>query len=255
MQFKEFIEQLKKCFDPIDLERYTGEFGYVVNSEENITRIGYATNLNQIVATKAIVANVDALITHHDVWDFLYEMRTDTLGLLEEKSISHCFVHLPLDAADFGNAVSLCQKMGFEIKDSFAYFEDLPCGRVCECPSPIPLSTIASQLKEVTGDSVKIWTHNTSEVRRVGVATGAGNLTNRIKEAADKGCDTYITGESSLYTVDYARYRGINLLIGTHTHTELPGLESLCDRLKQYTDFEYLRIHEGNFESADSVKS
>jgi putative NIF3 family GTP cyclohydrolase 1 type 2 len=74
-------------------------------------------------------------------------------------------------------------------------------------------------------------------------------MTNNIKEAADKGCDTYITGETSLYTVEYVRYRRINLVVGTHTHTELSGVEGLYERLKSSTNAEFIHIHEGHFES------
>jgi putative NIF3 family GTP cyclohydrolase 1 type 2 len=249
VQFIEFIDVLKNCFLPIRLDQYQGEFDYVVNSNNEIGRIGYTTNLNQIVAEKAADAKVDALITHHDAWDFLFELRTEVLNTLQTNAMSHCFIHLPLDAVDFGTAASLSERMGFAIQDVFAYVDKLPCGRICECRPPLPLSTVTSRLARVTDDDVKIWTHNDSLVRRIGVATGGGHMTPHIKEAADKGCDTYITGETSLYTVEYARYRRINLLVGTHTHTELLGLEGMCDRLKQYLNVEFIRIHEGNFES------
>lgn len=71
MQFEKLVDLLKDCFLPIRLDQYQGEFGYVVNSDTELSRIGYATNLDQIVASKAVEAKVDALITHHDAWDFL----------------------------------------------------------------------------------------------------------------------------------------------------------------------------------------
>lgn len=253
MRFLEFIEKLKECFLPIRLEHYKHEFGYTVNSNDALERIGYAINLDQIVAAQAVKAKVDVLITHHDAWDFLYELRTDVYNTLQTNGISHCFIHLPLDAAAFGTAASLSQRLGFAIKDVFAYDDELPCGRICECHPSLPLSTVASQLARVTEDDVKIWIHNTLDVHLVGVTTGAGHMTPHIKDAADKRCDTYITGETSLYTVEYARYRRINLLVGTHTHTELLGLEGLCDRLKQDTNLEFIRIHEGCFESGNRM--
>lgn len=255
MQFVEFIDVLKNCFLPIRLDQYLGEFGYVVNSNNEIGRIGYTTNLNQIIAEKAVEMKVDAVITHHDAWDFLYELRTDVYSTLQANGISHCFIHTPLDAAEFGTTVSLVKNMGFTIVDSFAYVEEWPCGRICECNPHLPLSTVGSQLASVTEDDVKIWVHNASDVRRIGITTGGGHMTHHIKEAADKGCDTYITGETSLYAVEYARYRGINLLVGTHTHTELLGLEGLCDRLKQHMNVEFIRIHEGRFESGNSMNA
>ena len=253
MQFIEFINLLKDCFMPIHLDQYQGEFGYVVNSDTELGRVGYTTNLDQITVAQAVEAKVDAVLTHHDAWDFLYELRTDVYNMLQANAISHCFIHLPLDAVDFGTAASLSERMGFTIQDVFAYVEKLPCGRICECRPPLPLSIIASRLAGVTDDNVKVWVHNDSPVHCVGVTTGAGHMTHHIKEAADKGCDTYITGETSLYTVEYARYRGINLLVGTHTHTEVLGLEGLCDRLKQHMNLEFIRLQEGRFESGNSI--
>lgn len=119
----------------------------------------------------------------------------------------------------------------------------------------LPLSTVTSRLADVTDDAVKIWVHNDLPIRRVGVATGAGHMTHHIKEAADKGCDTYITGEMSLYSVEYARYRRINLVVGTHTHTELPGLEGLCECLKPYTNAEFIHIHEGRFKAGNHISN
>ena len=253
MRFLEFIEHLKECFLPIRLEAYKHEFGYTINSNDELKRIGYATNLDQHVVAQAVKANVDALITHHDAWDFLFELRTEVLNTLRTNSMSHCFIHLPLDAAAFGTAASLSERMGFAIQDEFAYIEKLPCGRICECRPPLPLSTVTSRLAGVTDDDVKVWVHNDLPIRRIGVATGGGHMTNHIKEAADKGCDTYITGETSLYSVEYARYRRINLVVGTHTHTELPGLEGLCERLKPNMNAVFIQIHEGRFEAGNRI--
>ena len=248
MRFFDLIEQLKSCFEPISVEGYKGEFGYVVNCEDEVRRVGFATNLDQITAARAIEEEVDALITHHDAWDFLYELRERAHSMLKSASISHCFVHLPLDAASFGTAVSLADGLGLKIVDSFALLEGLPCGRIGEYPSPESLQTVASRLRRVTGDSARVWAHTPAKAKRVAVVPGAGNLNEVIKEAADMKCDTYITGETSLYSVQYARYRGINQIVGTHTHTEFPGVERLCHRLQGSTGVEFVPIREEEFE-------
>ena len=45
------------------------------------------------------------------------------------------------------------------------------------------------------------------------------------------GCDTYITGEGSMYTKLYAREIGMNLLFGSHYATELPGIKALTEQV------------------------
>ncbi len=248
MRFIEFIAQLEVAFDPIRPAAYEGEFGYVVNSEEDVARIGFATNLNPTTAARAIEARVDGLLTHHDAWDFLYGLRTETLEILKRAAISHAYVHLPLDAAPFGTAADLTEGLGLRIVDSFALVEGLPCGRIGEAPSPMPLQTIAANLRTVTGAGVRVWACNDSEVRRVAVAPGGGNMTDVLREAADLGCDTFVTGESALYSVEYAQYRRMNLIVGTHTQTEFPGMERLCERLAAQTGLELIPIREEGFE-------
>ena len=44
-----------------------------------------------------------------------------------------------------------------------------------------------------------------------------------LEEARSLGCDTYLTGEGSMYTKLYAREAGLNLIFGTHYATEKPG--------------------------------
>jgi hypothetical protein len=80
------------------------------------------------------------------------------------------------------------------------------------------------------------------------VSPRGGNLNDDIKEEADMGCDSYITGETSLYSIQYTWYRGINLIVGTHTHTEFPGVESLCCQLQSCTKLEFVPIREDDFE-------
>lgn len=63
--------------------------------------------------------------------------------------------------------------------------------------------------------------------------TGAGHSSNFIRLAVEDGCDTYITGEATLYTIQYAQFVGINLLVGSHTFTEIFGVESVVREIQK----------------------
>jgi len=249
MTFEEFVHRIEATFEPIGVSDVDGEFGAVANSDREIERVAYATNLDPITAAQAVALGVDALVTHHDAWDFLLGLRSEAHGILADDGISHVFVHLPLDAAPFGTAATLAERLGLRIKKPFAVFEGLPCGRVGRLDRPIPIADLANRLRAVTAAAVRTWTFGPRRVERIGVTTGAGSLTDVIEEAVDLGCDTYVTGESSLYAVQYARYRKINLIVGTHTQTELPGVAHLCDRIASDTGLEFIEIPEGDFES------
>ncbi len=87
------------------------------------------------------------------------------------------------------------------------------------------------------------------KVKKVGVLTGAGHSTDHIKFALDKGCDTYITGEASLYTIQYAQFADINLLVGSHTFTEIFGVESLVLKIQElYENISLIKLQEEHFE-------
>ncbi|TYS55909.1 hypothetical protein FZC74_17780 [Sutcliffiella horikoshii] len=70
-----------------------------------------------------------------------------------------------------------------------------------------------------------------------------------IKFALDQGCDTYITGEASLYTIQYAKFAGLNLLVGSHTFTEIFGVESLVLKIKELNEnISLVKLQEEHFE-------
>ena len=249
MTFLELINHLKTCFEPVRIEEFPGEFGFTDHATAPIGRVGYATNLDPCTVAKAIQFGVDALLTHHDAWDFLYELRTTTFHDLEQAGISHAFVHLPLDAAPFGTAAALAGLLELEILGDFAQYEGLPCGRVCEASQDESLDALAARMLNVTKGGVRVWRFGPDTPRRIGITTGGGSLTDILHEAAELRCDTYITGEANLYTVQYARHLGLNLLIGTHTHTEFPGVESLAGKLRVTTGLEFVPIREDDIES------
>ena len=75
-------------------------------------------------------------------------------------------------------------------------------------------------------------------------------MTPDLREASEKGCDAYITGEKTLYTIEYARFVGIDLVIGSHTFAEVFGVESLAKRIKmRFRDMEIVRLTEDHLEA------
>ena len=59
----------------------------------------------------------------------------------------------------------------------------------------------------------------------------------------------YITSEKVFYTIQYAKYANINLIIGSHTFTESFGIESLAEKIKNnFEDIEIVKIKEEHIE-------
>ena len=49
-----------------------------------------------------------------------------------------------------------------------------------------------------------------------------------------------------LYSQQYARHAGMNLLVGNHTNTEILGVKAMAEKLAQGTELELVRIEEEN---------
>lgn len=78
---------------------------------------------------------------------------------------------------------------------------------------------------------------------------GGGSDTFLIKTALEHDCDVYITGEKVLYTIQYAQFEKIDLLIGSHTFIEFLGIENLAKNIKeQYEEVEIVKLHEEHIE-------
>ncbi|WP_374212505.1 Nif3-like dinuclear metal center hexameric protein [Tissierella sp. MB52-C2] len=79
---------------------------------------------------------------------------------------------------------------------------------------------------------------------------GGGGFTTDVREAVERNSEVYITGEKVLYTIEYAKFVGINLIVGSHTFTEVFGIESLAKKIKdKYKDIEIIRLKEEHLET------
>lgn len=75
-------------------------------------------------------------------------------------------------------------------------------------------------------------------------------LTTFVKECVDRDCDLYITGEKNLFLVQYAKFAGIHLVVGSHTFTEIFGVETLVDLLvNEYPETTAVKLLEQHIEN------
>lgn len=251
MNIKEFEQFILEIFtkEKLDIVEGKDEYGFTNIGRDNIKRVGYCTNLTIESASQVVEKKVDLLITHHDAWEWMKGMKEDCMSILKEGNISHFFIHLPLDDADFGNNTELLKRLGFNIIDKFSNDEGMYCGRIGELDEPIEFEKLVDNIEKLLEEPVKSWKNNNNPIRRIGLITGAGFSSNEIKEALDLGCDVYITGEKVLYTVQYAKYVNMNLIVGSHTFTEIFGVENLAKMIKdRFKYIEVIKIEEDHVE-------
>lgn len=251
MNLRDFENCIIELFgqDKLDLVKDNGEFGFTHKGKEDVLKVGYCTNLTIETAKKAVENKVDLILTHHDAWEWMAGFKEKCLNILRENQISHYYIHLPLDDAEFGNNVAILDKLGFTVIDKFSLEDGMYCGRVGRIDEPITLEELVTDTENLLKEKVKYWKNNEKPIEKIGVVTGAGFSAITIKEALELGCDVYLTGEKILYTVEYAEFAGINLIVGSHTFTEIFGVEKLASLIKEkFSDIDIIQIQESHIE-------
>ncbi|PGM90873.1 Nif3-like dinuclear metal center hexameric protein [Bacillus cereus] len=249
MNITQFKEHITSLFEE-HLNKYgDDEYGFTHISKEEFHKIGYTTNLTLETIEEAYQNGVDMIVTHHAPWSFLFGMEEDCIEKLKEYEMNHFWIHLPLDFVKFGTCTSLFNEIEIHKILEYSTYEEEELPGIGEYKEAIPFSNLVEKLEERMEEKVKSWKNHDRPVKRIAILTGAGNNTNLIERALEKDCDTYITGEKTLYTVQHAKFKRINLIVGSHTFTEMFGVESLARKLKERDNsIEITRLNEDHLE-------
>ena len=250
MDVSNIIEKINELFNVTNKEIYASESGLTYDADKKVKRLGYCVNLTLETIEEAIIHGVDMIVTHHDAWDEIYGLKEACIERLAEYGISHYYNHLPLDDCNFGTNDSLLKKMNLKKIKRTHEWEGLYFGRVAEYDEEIEFNNLVKNIENLLEEPVKSWQFNDEKVKRVGLVCGNGGSTACLKEAVENECDVYITGECNLYTIQYAQLKGINLIIGSHTFTELFGIQSLAFKLNEnIKELEVVRLNEEHYEA------
>jgi len=250
MRLVEIERFIISLFESSENEHFHEQSGTTVEGTEEIRRIGYCTNLTLDTIEEGKKNNVDLIITHHDAWDFIFGLKDACREKLSEYNISHYFTHLPLDDCNFGTNNSLIEKLGLSIIKKSHNEDGFYCGRIAEFDEEIEFEELVRKLEMILEEPTKAWRFKDGRIKRVGLVCGGGGSTADVREAFEKNCDVYITGEKVLYTIEYAKFVGMNLIIGSHTFTELLGIESLAGKIAdKYSDVNIIRLSEEHLEA------
>lgn len=232
MENTDFIKTISKLFPKELLEKFNDDYGFNHIADDRIKKIGYSTNLSLEIIEQARIAKVDIIVTHHDAWDFIYGLKDECVKRLKKYNISHFWIHGPLDYIEFGTCTSLMNKIGIENILRFSEYKNISLPGIGEFNEAQSFEALVDKMITELDEPVRAWKNHDNKIKKVGVLTGAGHSTDAIKFALEQGCDTYITGEASLYTIQYAQFVCVNLIVGSHTFTEIFGVESLVLKIK-----------------------
>ena len=214
--------------------------GLQVAAKETVTKIGAALNTSFESIRRASELGVDLLLVHHTSWKTIdLHLTAKKFAQLRDYGISLYAAHEALDGVpDFGTADTLASLLGMTIEGRFDQGEG-----VYGAFNANSFSALVSLAKGVLDGPVEGW-QNTSEFRSGAILTGAAGMTTFLQEAHEIGCDTYVTGEGSMYTKLFAREIGMNLIFGSHYATEFTGIKAFAQRIAEEFNLSWKAISE-----------
>jgi dinuclear metal center YbgI/SA1388 family protein len=182
----------------------------------------------------AITAKADLMIVHHGLFWGARQPWTgknyELLRLLIENNLAVYSSHLPLDVHPrFGNNALLCRALGLGRLKPFFQSHGQTIG--FKSQTRIGRGELAKRLERATGVRPKIIPGGNEICRNIGVVTGGAGA--ELKQAAEEGVDTFITGEGPHWTFALSEELGLNLLYGGHYATETFGVKALAGHIAQ----------------------
>jgi dinuclear metal center YbgI/SA1388 family protein len=212
---------------------YDGAYnGLQVENQGKVTKIAAAVDASLATVSLAAKAGADLLLVHHGLFWNVRQPWTGAnlrlMRLLLENDLAVYSSHLPLDCHPrLGNNVRLCAALGLKKLRPFFFQKEQFLG--FQAQTEISRSELAQRLSRSVGSKCIVLPGGPAVCRRIGVVTGGAGA--ELKQAAQEGVDTFITGEGPHWTFALAEEVGINVLYGGHYATETFGVKALAAEL------------------------
>jgi dinuclear metal center YbgI/SA1388 family protein len=229
---------VKHC-DQLLRTREIGDYDGAVNGLQAgnsgiVTRIAATVDASLVTVKLAIAAKADLMVVHHGLfWSPSHPWtgkKYELLRLLVENNLAVYSSHLPLDAHPrLGNNARLCAALGLKRLKPFFFSHGRFIG--FQARQQISRADLAGRLERATGAKPRVIPGGKGVCKKIGVVTGGAG--GDVKQAADEGVDTFITGEGPHWTCALAEELGINVLYGGHYATETFGVKALASHLSR----------------------
>ena len=218
-----------------EIQDYEGAAnGLQVENLGNVTRLAATVDASLATVKLAIAAKADLLIVHHGLFWNVRQPWTgknhELLRLLVGNNLAVYSSHLPLDAHPrLGNNVLICAALGLKKVKPFFFSHGRFIGFLAR--QKIPRAELARRLARATGAKPHVIPGGPEICRNIGVVTGGAG--GDLKQAAEEGVDTFITGEGPHWTCAAAEELGLNVFYGGHYATETFGVKALATHLSK----------------------
>lgn len=230
---------LREVVDFLDAELAADGFddvsnnGLQVENQGKVTKICAGVDASLRFFREAERHGADMLVCHHGVsWSDSLRRITgreySLVSFLIKRNMALYASHLPLDAHPrHGNNARLCRSFKLRRLKPFGYYHGSMIGFEGELATAMSLTQFRRRVGRVLGGEPKVLAFGPKNVRRVAVVSGDGS--EEITEAARKGVDVFVTGETSLSGYNLAEDLGVNVLFGGHYATETPGVCAIAE--------------------------
>ena len=211
--------------------------GLLVGSpSDSVTAVLFALDVTEPVIREAQSRGASLIVTHHPLMFSPRQRVTDEdsegrlIASLIRGGISLIAAHTNLDRAAGGINDTLAGRCGLSDISGEGFFRS---GRLPESSGVVDYVHF---LEKALSCTVRIMGPANRQVRKVGVSSGGGS--DAWKEAANTGCDVFVTGEMKHHLALSAADAGMTVLECGHFATEEPGIRSLAETLQT----EFIRI-------------
>lgn len=238
MQKASLLAIVRHC-DALLRTREIGDYdgavnGLQVENSGTVTRIAAAVDASLATVKLAIASKADLLIVHHGLfWSPSHPWtgkKSELMRLLVGHDLAVYSSHLPLDAhPKLGNNARLCAALGFKKLRPFFWSHGQTIG--WQTRADVARTALTKQLTRALGAAPLLIPAGPTVCHRIGVVTGGAG--GELKQAAEEGVDTFITGEGPHWTYALAEELGVNVLYGGHYATETFGVKALAAHLSR----------------------
>lgn len=224
--------------------------GLQIEGKADVKKIVYAVTASLDAIDAAIEAQADLLLVHHGYfWKGepapITGMRGARIKKLIQHDISLVGYHLPLDAhPSLGNNAAIAELLELENIQALNPNDRHPIGNIGYLKQAVSAEAFKQQLSDVFNREIIHLPSTTEKIQKIGFCTGAAQ--DFITQAAEQGCDAYISGEVSERTFYEARELNVHYFACGHHATERYGVQRLAQALSKQFDVEAIYYEQGN---------